>query len=120
MEFKFRIRDLRREQNLSGEKLAKLIGTDVSRHTVSAWENGKNYPNIKTCFRLCEIFNCSMDYLLGRTDDRTPYDAIVDKETREKIEQGLLVITDAKDLDEEDRKQINDFVDFIRQKKERP
>ena len=39
-----RIRELRKKQNLSQEKLAELINVDPT--TISNIENGKNYPSL--------------------------------------------------------------------------
>ncbi len=74
MEFKYRIRDLRRESNLTADELGKIVG--VSRFSVSNWETGRNQPNNDILFKLSEYFNCSIDYLLGRTDQRRPAENI--------------------------------------------
>ena len=68
MEFKYRIRDLRRESGFTAEELGKAVG--LSRYAILYWEKGKNYPQVDVCLKLCKIFNCSMDYLLGLTDLR--------------------------------------------------
>lgn len=68
MEFRYRLMNLRRENNLKAEELAKMVG--VSPSAVSLWERGKNYPNQNILIKICDIFNCSVDYILGRTDER--------------------------------------------------
>lgn len=70
MEFKYRIRDLRRESGLTAEELGKSVG--LSRYAILYWEKGKNYPQVDVCLQLCKIFDCSMDYLLGLSDMRKP------------------------------------------------
>ena len=47
----------------SQETLADAI--DVGRQTINKWEKGEAKPKLEHLFRLCSIFNCSMDYLLG-------------------------------------------------------
>lgn len=37
------------------------------------WKNKKYIPSIVNVIELSEIFKVSVDYLLGRTDDITPY-----------------------------------------------
>lgn len=69
--FMYRIRDLRREMNISGEQLGKIL--NVGKTTISQWENGINYPNQDTLNKLCDYFNCSFDYLMGRSDVKQPY-----------------------------------------------
>lgn len=43
---------------------------NVSKQTVSNWENGNRTPDIETLSSLADLFSCSIDYLLGRTDER--------------------------------------------------
>lgn len=43
---------------------------NVSKQTVSNWENGNRTPDIETLSSLADLFDCSVDYLLGRTDER--------------------------------------------------
>lgn len=58
------IKTLRQEALLSQEQLAKLIGT--THASISYWENGVNIPNILDCWKLADVFNVSIDYLVGR------------------------------------------------------
>lgn len=62
MEVGQRIRDYRKELNLSQEDLAEVIY--VSRQTISNWENNKSYPDIHSLLRLSEIFQTSLDELI--------------------------------------------------------
>ena len=59
---------LRKQHNMSQLKLATAIG--VSRSTVAMWENGSSQPDNSMLIKLSELFNVSVDYLLGR--DETP------------------------------------------------
>lgn len=40
----------------------------LSRFAISHWENGDAYPPLDVCIKLCGIFDCSMDYLVGLSD----------------------------------------------------
>lgn len=53
---------LRREQNLTQEQLAELLG--VSRQSVSKWESNAAYPETEKLIRLAKMYDCSLDYLL--------------------------------------------------------
>jgi len=66
--FKNRLRDLRRENNVSGKKLAEFLG--VKKSTISNWENGVNFPNKDRITELADYFHVSVDYLLGRSNDK--------------------------------------------------
>lgn len=63
-----KIRNTRIEQNISQESLAELV--DVSRQTVSKWENGAAYPSGENLTALSRIFNIPMDALVN--DGWTP------------------------------------------------
>ena len=64
------IKKLRTEYGYSQKDLAALL--NVAQNTISNWENGTREPDNKTLIKLSEIFNCTTDYLLGRTNQRTP------------------------------------------------
>ena len=57
------IHELRKKQGLSQEQLAEKIG--VARQTISKWELGETAPDIKQAQMLSQIFNVSLDELLG-------------------------------------------------------
>ncbi len=63
----YRIRDLREEAGISQRTLAAKIG--VSPKAVNFWESGSVEPSAKYICALCDVFECSADYLLGRADD---------------------------------------------------
>lgn len=58
-----RIKELRKENKISQIELAKLC--NVQQSCVSKWERGETLPDILMLIKLCEIFKCSADYLLG-------------------------------------------------------
>lgn len=53
------------------EEIARLCG--VSRAVYSHWENDRNDPDLERLQKLAEIFNVSIDYLVGsdKTSDNT-------------------------------------------------
>lgn len=67
MTFGEKIAKLRKEENLTQEQLADLLG--VSRQSISKWESGLAYPETEKLVKLGKMFHCSMDYLLN--DDVT-------------------------------------------------
>ena len=62
MELNRQIKKYRTDANLSQEELAGKIF--VSRQTISNWENGKNYPDIKSLVLMSEVFQVSLDNLI--------------------------------------------------------
>ena len=64
-----RIKELRKEKNLSQSELGDLL---VAKHqAVSKYERGQLDLSTETIARLCEIFACTSDYLLGLSSQRT-------------------------------------------------
>ncbi len=62
MTFGERLYQLRKEKNLSQEDLAERL--EVSRQSVSRWENGSATPDFEKTVRLSELFETTTDYLL--------------------------------------------------------
>lgn len=60
------LKSLRLERNLSQQKLAKLI--DVSQQCISEWENGNIEPTMSSLWKLSDVFEITMDELVGRTN----------------------------------------------------
>ena len=66
-----KILKMRKEHNLSQEQLAEKL--NVSRQTISNWENGKFYPDIDGLVNLSKCFNVSLDNLLSNDDKVLDY-----------------------------------------------
>ena len=62
-----RIKELRLSFSLTQTEMAGKIG--VNQTAVGKYERGEIEPNFLTLKKLCEIFGCSVDYLLGFSDD---------------------------------------------------
>lgn len=63
-----RIKNMREDSDLSQESIAKIL--NISQRAYSYYETGEhNIPlNILCC--LADYYECSVDYLLGRTDKK--------------------------------------------------
>ncbi|MFW5891549.1 MAG: helix-turn-helix domain-containing protein, partial [bacterium] len=68
--FPERMKQLRKEKGISLEKLSDKIGTTKS--TLSRYENNKREPKIHIAQKIADEFNVSVDFLLGRTNERLP------------------------------------------------
>ena len=65
-----RIKQLRQDNNYSQEQVAKYLEMDQSY--ISKIEKGKRNLNEVSFNKLCLLYNCSPDYLLGKSDDYEP------------------------------------------------
>ena len=61
--FSQRLHAARRHRGVSAQKLAEDMG--VSRARISAWENQRGFPDLKSFVLACQVLRASADYLLG-------------------------------------------------------
>ena len=61
-----RLKEFRKEKNLTQEKLAKIL--NISRTTITEYERGTNIIATPFLYTICKKYNISADYLLGKTD----------------------------------------------------
>lgn len=67
MEFNINLKNLRIAQNLYQKDIAKKL--NISTDTYGAWERGNNEPSIDIIKKLANLFNVSIDYLLGNEEE---------------------------------------------------
>ena len=63
-----RIKELREENNLTQLQLANLI--NKTQQAISLYENQINEPDIDSFILMSKIFNCSIEYIAGKSKDR--------------------------------------------------
>lgn len=61
------IKENRASRNLTQEGLAEIL--NVSRSTISSWENGRSYPDLEMVLILSKEFDISVDTLLKGDSD---------------------------------------------------
>ncbi|TMV50641.1 helix-turn-helix transcriptional regulator [Paenibacillus mesophilus] len=66
-----RIRNMREDKDLSQEKLCEYL--NCKQRTYSDYERGKLDIPTALLIALADFHQTSIDYLLGRTDQKTPY-----------------------------------------------
>lgn len=63
-----RIKELRNEHNLTQSELAEKLGCTQS--AIAFYEKGDRSPDNSTLIKMADLFDCTLDYLMGRTDKR--------------------------------------------------
>lgn len=63
-----RIKMLREDLGMTQQDLADKI--EGAKSSVAMYEKGDRKPSLEVLVKLSEIFNCSIDYLLGKSDIR--------------------------------------------------
>lgn len=64
-----RLKELRKEKNISQLKLA--LDLSMNQNTISRYETEERQADYETLIKIADYFNVSIDYLLGRTENRT-------------------------------------------------
>ena len=65
-----RIKYLRESIGLTQPELATKL--KISSSAIAMYETDKREPSDEIKIQMCELFNCSMDYLVGRSDIKNP------------------------------------------------
>ena len=72
--FGTRFKELRKEKNLTQLELVAIIkqtaNVDVSKSSISAYENDKTIPEMYVLTAFADYFGVSIDYILGRSQYR--------------------------------------------------
>ena len=95
-DFAQRLKELRNKKDVNLDQVANSIDR-INKGSLSRYENGKSQPGIEATIKLADYFNCSLDYLTGRSDYINPY---------------LLVNNDFTDIIEEFN-QLNHLRDYL-------
>lgn len=105
-----RIKELREEKGINQLELSKIL--NVHKGSVSNWENNKRTPDADMLTKIADFFNCSIDYLLDRSEIKT-----IDNKTKEELnnteefdEDIRAIARNMKNLSMEKRKLLNDLI----------
>ena len=94
------IRYFRKKNHLTQSELADMLG--VTQTSVSQWEGGRNYPDIKMAKRLATMFDATLDQILGMEDmsEKPLVDAlissVISEERRMAVDENELVLLEQK------------------------
>ena len=65
-----RIQDLRIDSDLSHKKIGEIL--HISQRSYSHYETGSRNIPIEMLIRLADYYDTTIDYLVGRTDNKEP------------------------------------------------
>jgi len=100
-----RIRELRKGRHLTQTELSEKIG--VAQSDLSRMEQGEYKVGLDTLFKILQVFDLKMGEFFGETEQP------VDPDARE-------LVTDFRDLSEEAKREVRDFVRFKRLQEQEP
>ena len=75
--FSERLRKLREEKKISQLELAKFL--NISQQALSKWEQNISQPDNNVLIILSNYFDVSVDYLLGKSDNKNPSNGLYTK-----------------------------------------
>ena len=94
MKFGENLYNLRKMAKMSQEKLAEKM--NVTRQSVSKWENGESYPEMEKIMKLCDIFHCKINDLVHENmvdidslDEDIKMSVVKFKEEKQKKIKGI-------------------------------
>ncbi|KIL06618.1 DNA-binding protein [Clostridium botulinum] len=102
-----RIKTLRLESKLTQEEFGKPYA--LKKSTVSQYESGSSRPDDELKKRIALDYNVSLDWLMGLTDARNYSDD-------SNITIALHSDVEYDNLPDEARKEINNFIEYVKQK----
>ncbi len=102
MTFSERLRQLRQEKKMTQSSLGQAV--DISPRMISFYESGNHFPRDEVILkRLADLFEVSLDYLLGHSD------------LREEASLKKLCTT-YRALPAADRRTVIEFMEFLEKK----
>lgn len=69
-----RLKELREHNNISQNEIAKIL--NIKQQQYSRYEKDLNKISLKYLILLAKYYNTSTDYILGITNEKTPYHKI--------------------------------------------
>lgn len=112
-----RIKQLRKEHNLTQEEFGKIFG--IVKSTVSLYEHDKSIPDDSIKNMIADYFNVSIDYLLGRTDIRYPAKKTVDDRLKEVVGPYIASqIMDLQYMSQEERRTISIILEGLKARRQ--
>ena len=82
------IKQLRKDRSMTQEQLAEAMGVTVG--AVYKWENGLSMPEIRLLVELADLFEISVDYLLGYEMGERGAEAAVERLNQFLVERKLI------------------------------
>jgi putative transcriptional regulator len=68
MEFSERLKNLRKEAGFTQVDVASKLG--ISQPAYASWERGVKKPTQENLVKIAQIFNVSIDYLVGNSEEK--------------------------------------------------
>lgn len=122
--FSKNLKFLREKNNMSQNKLAKLIG--VNQTTIARWEDNNRTPTVDNAYDVCKIFNIPLSEFLGKDlkslNQTKEEEEIKEIEALKRVLKKAGFMKDNEDLTDDELKKLLNFIlankDFLKKGKE--
>lgn len=104
------LRELREKKGITQQQLAATL--NLSKNAISHYEKDINMPNLDTVQKIADVFNVSVDYLLGRTTIQFSFSALKSAFTKENTVDDFL--QQILSLDIQHRTDVMKFLEYVR------
>lgn len=106
--FRERLQECRLKKGVSQTTVAQHL--NITRQAYNHYETGQRQPTQEVLIKLADYFDVSVDYLLGRADVPNPAESPLDG-----VEFAFY--GEIKDLTDEEREDLADFVKYLKSKR---
>ncbi|MDI6678317.1 helix-turn-helix domain-containing protein [Bacillus wiedmannii] len=106
-----RLSELRKNKKWSLQDTADQLG--IAKSTYAGYETGYRWPSLQSLSKIADLFDTSVDYILGRTDDARSKDVIEIAELMKNPDKTISIDGESLSIDE-----IIEFIAFVRSKRE--
>ncbi|MBF8436188.1 helix-turn-helix transcriptional regulator [Halanaerobiaceae bacterium Z-7014] len=114
--FSERLKELRESKGLTMVDLSRKMGS-ISQSALSNYEAGTRKPGLEILMELAYFFNCSMDYLAGKTDYKNQDELLkkypIEGEDVLEIIQGIEIYEES-GLSVEEIKKLYEYINIIK------
>ena len=112
-----KLKELRKRKGLTQTQVAQYIG--ISQNNYSYWENGKVKIDNDSLQKLADLFDVSVDYLLGREEKKPPENQEGDQlYVPEQYRDVMVAFHEGADnLTQEDIDNVVRYIEFLKAKK---
>ena len=114
--FSERLKELRESKGLTMVDLSRRMGS-ISQAALSNYEAGTRKPGLEILMELAYFFNCSMDYLAGKTDNKNQDELLkkypIEGEDVLEIIQGIEIYEES-GLSVEEIKKLYEYINIIK------
>lgn len=109
-----KIKELRTEKGLTQKELAEKI--DSTNKNIWAYENLGVFPSVETLIKLADVFDCSLEYLLGLAEEYESVTINLNNSLKLTNEETTL-LNDFRSLERSERTQAAEYVHYLASKR---